>query len=134
MLKPIHDVIGLGMRDDEKKMLVLSNPSFLNGAASLFYENCMDRISEAVGGDFVILPSSVHELIVLKDDGSLDYNDLAETVRNVNRTMVKPSEFLSDHVYRYDAQEHSFSVQETAGLEQVRQKTHYWENETIDLS
>ena len=90
------------------KMLVLSNSKNFFGAAALFYNGIMDLIAEMTGGSYFILPSSVNELILLPDDGSADPESLAALVRDVNRCVVRPDEWLSDNVYYYDAQTRQF--------------------------
>ena len=56
-------------------------------------------------GDYFILPSSIHEVLLLRDDGNMDYRALEAMVREINVTQVAPEERLSDQVYHYDAAE-----------------------------
>lgn len=92
------------------RMYVMSNEAGLNGAASLMYRDALDTASEFLHGDLVILPSSIHETILLKDDGSLDYETLQGIVEQANRNVVSENERLSDHIYRYDSASHEFSM------------------------
>ena len=87
-------------------MYVLSNADKLNGAAALLDAKTMEDISEKLGGDFVVLPSSIHETIVLPLNEDMDRHTLEAMVQDVNATQVAPEERLSDHVYAYDAKEH----------------------------
>ena len=88
-------------------MYVLTNKEKFNGAAVLLNDNVMDYIVARLGEDFFILPSSVHEvLIVPKTDEINDRSKLEDMVMEVNSTQLAPEEFLSDHVYEYDAREH----------------------------
>lgn len=90
---------------DDGMMFVLSNNSKLYGAAALLDDKVMSDIAERFG-EFYILPSSVHEtLIVPKRDG-MELSDLETMVREVNSTQVAEHEQLSDHVYAYDAVTH----------------------------
>ena len=50
----------------------------------------------------MILPSSVHELLAIPDDGHMSYDELRAMVRDVNRTQLAPQEFLSDNILKYD--------------------------------
>ena len=84
-------------------MLVVTNEDKMYGASVMAYENTLDDIAELVGGDFVILPSSLHEIIVLKDDGSMDYGYMKDMVEEVNATQVEQRDRLSDSVYHYDS-------------------------------
>ena len=89
-------------------MLVLTNNVQLNGAAALFYPGVMDQASERLGGDFIVLPSSTHEVIMIPADGMTDFRSLEQMVKDINRSQVAPEERLSDHVYHYDAKERLF--------------------------
>ena len=87
-------------------MLVVSNTSFMYGSYALLDEAVLKEIREKVG-EFYILPSSVHELIMVPKSGgelesSLDH--LKELVRAVNRSNVPREEWLSDSVYEFDGE------------------------------
>ncbi len=86
----------------EDVMYVVSNEQKTNGAAVFLSENTMDMIAGEVGKDFYIIPSSIHELLIVPDNGALDLAQLEDMVRDVNATQVAPMDRLSDHVYRYD--------------------------------
>ena len=101
-------------------MTVVSNERGLNGAASLFYPDQMDKVAEKIGGDYYILPSSIHEQLVVPDDGNMSSVDLGNMVREVNATQVSPEERLSDEVYHYDSKDKVF---EKAATFEARQKT-----------
>lgn len=91
----------------EEAMYVVSNEEKLNGAVAVFDQKTMDDIAEKVGGDFYVLPSSVHEALVvpMTEDGP-DRAQLESMVREVNETQVAPQDRLSDNVYAYDAEAH----------------------------
>ena len=84
-------------------VLMVTNTVKFNGAAALFYPGVMDDVAERLGGDYYILPSSIHEVIAVPADGRRDWRGLERMVRNINHSQVAPAEQLSDHVYRYDA-------------------------------
>ncbi|MBR4150263.1 MAG: hypothetical protein IKR08_02690 [Firmicutes bacterium] len=90
------------------RMLLISNSKNFFGAAALFYDGLMEFIEGVIGGSYYVLPSSVNELILLPDDGETDPECLAALVRDVNRSVVRPDEWLSDNVYYYDAQTKQF--------------------------
>ncbi len=91
--------------EEVPSMYVLSNAEKLNGAAALLDSKTMEDISEKLGGDFIVLPSSIHETIVLPLNEDMDRQTLEAMVQDVNAGQVAPSERLSDHVYMYDSQE-----------------------------
>ena len=104
--------VGKSGRDpemDDPEMYVLTNQSRLYGAAELLDGNMLKRIAEQLQGDYMILPSSVHELIVLKDTDR-PHNELADMVKEINSTCLAPDEVLSNHVYRYDRKTREVSI------------------------
>lgn len=82
-------------------MYVLSNRNNMYGAAKLLCKPFLEKISG--GRSFYILPSSVHESILVPDQEGIPKNELDEMVREVNSTMVAEEEVLSDHAYFYDS-------------------------------
>lgn len=58
-----------------------------------------EEMRQSMKGDYFILPSSINEVIVVPDDGSLDHKELKEMVNEINHTQVAPEERLTD-VYR----------------------------------
>lgn len=83
-------------------MLLLTNQYMLNGASALFYPGILKEAAVLMEGSYYILPSSIHELILLPEKYVADYHDVERTVRRINRTQVAPEDWLSDHVYHYD--------------------------------
>lgn len=73
------------------------------GASTLFYDGVLDKIAKLFGGGFYILPSSIHELIILPDDGAHSVHALKNMVKSANATVVEPQDVLSDRVFYYDA-------------------------------
>ena len=89
---------------DKTGMYVLSNMSRLYGAGVIIYNGVLDMCRERLGGNYFILPSSVHEVILVPDSGDVTKEKLGEMVREVNATQVEEQEQLSDFVYYYDGE------------------------------
>lgn len=89
---------------------VLSNRSHLNGATVMLYPDVLEQIAEKSQSNIFILPSSTHEVILMKDTGELSAEELQRMVIEVNRTQVIPEERLSDEVYCYDFKEHKLTM------------------------
>lgn len=82
---------------------VLTNNDAVNGAAYVFIPAVMDQIAEKYPDGFYILPSSVHEvLIVPKNDDRVDLESLNAMVQEINSIEVRPEDRLSDFVHEYD--------------------------------
>ena len=115
--RPLVDVLGElvdgipcqdGKEDEYDELLrmvpmkILSNGDRVHGAACLLYPGLLQEICGKEEKNYYILPSSVHEVILLADDGAEDPEKLREMVREVNEQQVEPEEVLSDSVYYYD--------------------------------
>ena len=94
------------MLPPDNSMYVLTNDQKLNGATSVLDEKLMDKVAETVGGNFYILPSSTHEVIIVPMTVGMEIKELEDMVKEVNKTQVMPQERLSDYVYTYDADLH----------------------------
>lgn len=86
-------------------MYVLTNESKLNGAAYILYENVLYDFAQKLGADLYILPSSVHEVILLPKLSMFEKDELVNMVKEVNTEGVAADEVLSDHVYEYNRTE-----------------------------
>lgn len=86
-------------------MYVLTNTQRYMGAGVLFYPEILRKASEILGETYYILPSSIHECILVPDSHRYDEEDLRRMVREVNRDFVDPAEVLSDQVYCYRKKE-----------------------------
>ncbi|MBO5458696.1 MAG: hypothetical protein J5981_00410 [Lachnospira sp.] len=98
----------LDSRTDE--MYVLTNKSRLNGASCILYENVLRHFAEQIGRDLYILPSSVHEVILLPMYEDYDKRELECMVRDVNSDGVAKDEILSDRVYTYNRKDGMISL------------------------
>ena len=101
---------------EDEMMYVISNDQKVGGAASIIYSDALERLSEKLGKDLYILPSSVHETIAVPADLNSP-EELARMVKEVNATQVSLEEQLSDHVYKYDSLSKTLSIADTEGEE-----------------
>lgn len=94
------------LRDSLPDIFIMSNKDKHYGAVELLNEKIVEKAVETFGGSFYVLPSSVHELILLPggyEDMTLD--GLAEMVAGINASDVNESDVLSSHIYYYNAEE-----------------------------
>lgn len=82
-------------------MYVASSPSKSNGGVCIANPEFYKKIKKMANGKaFYILPSSVHEVLVVFDEnGTINVQDLRDMVREVNDTQVAPADLLSYSVY-----------------------------------
>lgn len=88
--------------DTSPIMYVISNLKQINGASSILYPSVKDKIVDCIGVSIeriIILPSSIHECILIPVVAEYDCRQLKNMVREVNRTQVMKHEVLSDEVY-----------------------------------
>ena len=103
---------------DECFMWVLSNEDGFNGAASILYPNALDDIYDTVGKSYFVIPSSIHELIVVPDkdgvEGDESWNfrccQLLDMIHQVNESEVPEADILSDNLYYYNSEDKVFKL------------------------
>ena len=103
-------------------LYVASMPDMANGAGVILYPHFMEKAAQELGGDFYVIPSSVHEVLLLKDDGAIALEDMKEIVRSVNRSEVSHEDFLSDNVYHFDASQRKLEIGEKFKERKLREK------------
>ena len=86
---------------DGEPMTVLTTRDQINGAGLIFCDSVLQKIYGKIG-KFYLLPSSIHELIVVPVSCGIDRGELKEMVMEVNRNEVSPEDRLSDEVYLFD--------------------------------
>ena len=85
----------------ELPMYVLSNEQKVFGAGAMLCREVLQKTAKLLQEDFYILPSSVHEVIVLPVSAAGERQSMREMVREINSTQVAPEEVLSDNLYFY---------------------------------
>ncbi len=90
------------LEEEEIRMYVLTNRQKQFGAACIRYPNVLQQMAERLNDSFLILPSSVHEVILVPERTVLSVKEFKRIVYEINRTHVAWEEVLTDSVYRYD--------------------------------
>lgn len=114
-IKNIHEVLN-GLIPDEADeipkapLIVVSNDEGFHGAGSIMYPGVLEKCADVMNGDFYILPSSQHEVLLVFKEAEVDLYNLKSMVRDINDTVLKPEEFLSNNVYHYDSTEKVFEI------------------------
>ena len=97
---------------EDEQVFVATVPDKIHGAGVLAYQDFMEQAAARAGGDFFILPSSIHEILIVPDNGKMGLSQLEDMVRDVNATQVSPADKLTDSVYHYDSKEKIFELGE----------------------
>ena len=88
--------------DPNMGMYVLSNTTKFNGANVLFYPGMTKRIGDLLGKNYYVLPSSIHEMIIVPEGTGPTLKDFQKMVKEANNTVVEPRDVLSDKVLFFD--------------------------------
>lgn len=102
-IKDLPNILGLPIRDGAKTLYYVTNDRREYGASVFFLlPEVREKLAEIFGGDYVIFPSSVHEVLAVGKD-AIGLDQAKNMVREINRDVVDPKERLSDNIYFYDS-------------------------------
>ena len=101
MQKLLEEMMGIKEEGPEQLLYVLTNRNKIFGASAMLYSEKMKLLADRLRADLLILPSSVHEVLLFPDDRMRGYEIYRQMVSEVNTTQVDPEEILSFHLYRY---------------------------------
>ncbi len=99
LLEELTGEVGSGCEDI---MYVMSNRARSYGAATILYEERLDGIGDYLKENYYVLPSSVHEVIIVPESAASGHEAMNALVAEVNETQIEAEEILSDHAYYYD--------------------------------
>lgn len=89
-------------------LYVISTESECYGAAVILYPGFLEKTADELESDFFLLPSSLHEMILVKDDGNLKAEELIQMVKEINASEVRAEDKLTDSVYHYNRKKQQF--------------------------
>ncbi len=117
----LEDVVQMGVMDEKEveevreevedymvteeldpPLYVLTNASGINGATCLLYDDVLQGFAEHLGHNLYILPSSIHEVILIPDNGHFDVEEMRHMVQDANNTVVSAGDVLTNSVYYFD--------------------------------
>lgn len=91
-------------------MYVLTNKRRTQGAVCILYEGILWECYKCIGEDYYILPSSVHEVILIPQSAVANEAELASMVKDINETQVQNTEVLSNHIYCFSSKSGQISI------------------------
>ena len=107
---PVNDSNLFQPSDSACPMYLLSNHCKLNGSGCILYQNLLESFAVRLKSDLYILPSSIHEVLIIPANHNNSYQELSAMVREVNATQVSQDEILSDHVYYFSRVENRLTM------------------------
>lgn len=105
-----HKGVETVIPEDVPELLCVTSEKGINGAACILSPDVQQKLAETVGGDYYVLPSSVHEVLVLPKVGGINCAKLQAMVQDVNQRAVAEDERLSDRIYEYNAKNRCFHI------------------------
>ena len=97
-----------GIQHPDTPFHLVTNMDMCHGSGAILNPEAIEALQDALGENFIIIPSSVHELLALPDAG--DTSEILEIVKMTNATMVSEEDFLSNSVYRYNGSSNTWEV------------------------
>ncbi len=111
----INEVMPMG----QTPFYVLSNTRGIDGSCAVLSDSFMQSVAEKLGSDEIyLLPSSRHEMIAIGFDAAIHSEDMKRIVMEVNSNpmVMQTPDYLSDSIYKYNAETHSLSVCDNRGM------------------
>lgn len=114
-IQPMQDLLAEYLQDDEElqhiydstpssfQIYILTNKNRINGSTCMIYDHVLADFAAQQGCDIYIIPSSIHEVLLIPACYGIEEQSLLELVHDANRTVVNITDILSDSIYRYDA-------------------------------
>ncbi len=92
------------------QMYVLTNSEKYWGAVSIIYGGVLEKIAEKIGKDYFVLPSSIHECMIVPEADALKKEELHQMVREINRSCVAQEDILGDSIYHYSMEKRELEL------------------------
>lgn len=115
----LQDMDAVCPEEEDSPLYILTNEQKCFGAVCIGYPEEPEKIAAVIGGDYYIIPSSIHECLILGADEMYRPETLNRMVRDINRSQLEPQEVLSDHVYFYDAERHTIESLDDDGKKEA---------------
>ncbi len=84
---------------DECPLYIMSNESQVFGASGLVRKDLLKEFVHKIGKDIFVLPSSIHEVLLVPATDEVEVEYLKEMVKCVNESSVDKADWLSDNIY-----------------------------------
>ena len=114
----LDENVDFGLRSHDM-LYALTNVEKQYGASMITQPEVLNKLEQLFPEGFYVLPSSVHEVLIVPDNGEMEPKMLGEMVREVNKNEVGRQEVLSDRVYSYDKEKHQIR-QEPDSIQKVK--------------
>ena len=94
----------------DEPMAVISTVGRVNGSGAVVIIPDLIENGELADRDYIIIPSSIHECLLLSDTNGMGVDDINSMIVDVNSTQVSATDFLSNNAFIYKAATRSFET------------------------
>ena len=106
----MEDIESLENAENRVNMYVLTNDAGLNGATCILYDNVIKNFAKVQECNVFILPSSIHEVMLVPENAETEPEFLENLVLDANQSAVGLIDLLSNHVYYYDREKEKIYI------------------------
>lgn len=100
----------LVVSEDSDPLYILTNNNGLYGSSCMAYQNVLKDFADRIQSDLILLPSSIHEILLTPKLPESSYEELSAMVTSINRQEVLPEEQLSNQVYLFSREENCLKI------------------------
>lgn len=94
----------------QSPIYILTNYQTYYGASCILYPNILKKFADAVEKDLILIPSSIHEFLILPFEETIPFFEFNDMVASINQSSVSVEDRLSDHIYYYSRETESISI------------------------
>ncbi len=127
------DPIGVMQSPDEPQIMVVTNSQNFQGSNALLSDATLQEVHQKIGGDYAVLPSSIHEVLCVPITEKMRPDDLRAMVKEVNVGVVDATERLSDEIFKFNGETLSL-VGDTFKMEQPKVESQKVESDGIKFA
>ncbi|MCR5542753.1 MAG: DUF5688 family protein [Eubacterium sp.] len=91
-------------------VFLLTNHQMYYGASLICYKDIMELIYERMESEYYVIPSSIHEVLIIKDDDMINPTYMKDAIRCINEFYLQDSDYLSDNLYKYSSIERKLLI------------------------
>ena len=106
-----------GPKRGDMPMYLLTNEHKYHGAGCILYSSLLEELADEWECDICIIPSSIHETLLIPMYMSMGCERMTQMIREVNQTHLEPEEVLSDHAYQFCRETGKIIIQEEKSYE-----------------
>lgn len=115
-LEPMSDLLNSLLPEQDRvddlpnPMFVLSNSRRMYGSSVILYDGVIKSSADMLGDDLIIIPSSIHEMLLIPASNCGSVESMKEAVLYTNRTVLDADDVLSDSIYYYSRKRDAFRI------------------------